>query len=254
LTLFAIAAKSLTLFFLLRGYPLYLLIDAIDGVSKQSRESLLLKSRLDQVVKSDNRIPFVLTFHPSLVQFLNRFKQIVKYFSNDPTFSNIFQTMPLVSFRRSPNLADTFIRAAAPFQASIPVVITSQYGTFPCNAGRCMTCKVISNSSSFSSNNYTFKIKKVFNCDTEAPIYLINCNKRSKIHIGETGRKLKDRAREHIRSVRLANQAHPIGVHFSLPDHTINDLTISLLMQCHDINRRKILESLLIKRFRSMTP
>ena len=51
-------------------------------------------------------------------------------------------------------------------------------------------------------------------CTTGNLIYVISCRKCSKLYIGETGRRLGDRFREHIRSVG-ANTDLPVGKHFS---------------------------------------
>ena len=47
----------------------------------------------------------------------------------------------------------------------------------------------------------TFKLKGEFTCKTTGVIYIISCNKCNKQYIGQTGRTLHDRIREHMYSI-----------------------------------------------------
>ena len=70
-------------------------------------------------------------------------------------------------------------------------------------------------------------------------------------YIGETGRRLADRFREHIGYVKSANLTQPTGNHFNLPGHTLSNMKVTVLEKCKENNPtyRKIRESYFINQF-----
>ena len=48
-------------------------------------------------------------------------------------------------------------------------------------------------------------------------------------YIGETGRRLAHRVREHIGNVKSANLTQPTGNHFNLPGHTLSNIKVTVL-------------------------
>ena len=68
----------------------------------------------------------------------------------------------------------------------------------------------------------SIKITDHFTCTSANVIYCITCTYCKKIYIGETGRRLGDRFREHLRDVeRNDNDASkPVARHFNLPHHS----------------------------------
>ena len=63
-----------------------------------------------------------------------------------------------------------------------------------------------------------------YTCFSKNVVYAINCRTCNKMYIGETGRRLGDRFREHLRSTDL-----PVGCHFTVPDHSVGDMLVSFL-------------------------
>ena len=58
-------------------------------------------------------------------------------------------------------------------------------------------------------------------------IYCITCTLCKKIYIGETGRRLADRFREHLRDAEQNNAAaSKPGARFNLPNHSHHNMTI----------------------------
>ena len=67
------------------------------------------------------------------------------------------------------------------------------------------TCPFTSNTVSISGPNRSVKVTDRSTCILTNVIYCITCTLCNKIYIGETGRKLADRFREHLRDVEKNN-------------------------------------------------
>ena len=68
-----------------------------------------------------------------------------------------------------------------------------------------------------------------YTCFSKNVVYAINCRTCNKMYIGETGRRLGDRLREHLRSTRLPDTDLPVGCHFTSPDHSVGDMLVSMI-------------------------
>ena len=85
------------------------------------------------------------------------------------------------------------------------------------------------NSKEFFSTqtNEKFLLKGSFNCNTEGVIYLITCTKCNKQYVGQTGRKIVVRAKEHLYWIRKKKEA--TGIHFSTENHSNSDMRIQVV-------------------------
>ena len=74
----------------------------------------------------------------------------------------------------------------------------------------------------------SIKITDRFTCTSANVIYCITCTLCKKIYIGETGRRLDDRFRKHLRDVERNDKdaSKPVGRHFNLPNHSRQHMTI----------------------------
>ena len=97
--------------------------------------------------------------------------------------------------------------------------------------------------------HYICVCSHAFDCLTENfllnVIYCITCTLCKKIYIGETGGRLADRFREHLRDVEKNNTdtSKPVARHFNLPNHSHHNMTICGLSLHHgNTERRKSLE------------
>jgi hypothetical protein len=64
------------------------------------------------------------------------------------------------------------------------------------------------------------------------------------LYVGETGRSIADRLNDHLSAIRTMKTT-PIGLHFRLPGHDINDLQITgieKMTSSRFVNYRKIKE------------
>ena len=67
-----------------------------------------------------------------------------------------------------------------------------------------------------------------FTCTSANVIYCITCTLCKKLYIGETGRRLGDRFREHLRNVEKDNKnaSKPVARHFNLPNHSVQHMAV----------------------------
>ena len=79
-----------------------------------------------------------------------------------------------------------------------------------------------------------YKIKNNHSCQTRNLVYFIYCQTCQKpIYVGETERKLQERAKEHLADIR--HQRHtPVAEHFNTGNHNISDASFSILEKIHD--------------------
>jgi len=108
----------------------------------------------------------------------------------------VFQHLPVVTFRRSPNVRDLLVTAKLSSNSCNPQLPSR---SFRCGKN-CATCPYISHgltTYTFFSTGETRPIKSNLTCDTKNFIYMIQCNRCNLQYIGETKRRLKDRFNEH---------------------------------------------------------
>ena len=109
-----------------------------------------------------------------------------------PILVEFFSQPPLISFKRDKNIGDVLVRSA--FQTSY------QQRTFKYARARCKTCPFICNVEKLSGPKRSIKITGHFSCTSANVINSISFTFCKKICIGETGRRLGDRVREHLRN------------------------------------------------------
>ena len=103
-----------------------------------------------------------------------------------------------------------------------------QPGTLKCARVRCRTCPFISNANKISGPKRTVAITDHFSCISTNLIYCITCTLCKKVYIGETGRRLGDRYREHLRDVEINDKdaSKPVARHFNLPNHSQKHMAV----------------------------
>ena len=149
----------------------------------------------------------------------------------------IFSQPPLISFKRDKNIGNFLVRSA--FQTS------DQPGTFKCARARCKTCPFIRNVEKISGPKRSITITDHFTCTSANVIYCITCTLCKKLYIGETGRRLGDRFREHLRDVENDenNASKPIARHCNLPYHSKEHMAVcGLSLHQGSTESRKTLE------------
>ena len=185
---FSSKSEEMCQFFEKRGYPVSVVKAGHHRAQQFDRQSSLQTSQKDK----NDRIPFTLTFHPHNHAVKSIILSNFKLLQNDPETGRIFSQPPLISLKRDKNVGNFLVRSA--------LKTNEQPGTFKCARSRCKTCLFIVNTSKISGPKRSVKITDRFTCTSANVIYCITCTLCNKLYIGETGRRLGDRFREHLRS------------------------------------------------------
>jgi len=131
-------------------------------------------------------------------------------------------------------------------------------GTSKCARKRCNTCPFIHNADKITGPKRSIKITDRFTCTSANIIYCITCTLCKKIYIGETGRRLGDRFREHLRDVERNDKdaSKPVARHFNLPNHSSQHMTAICGLFLHQGNTesRKSLEQKLTFQIGTLNP
>ena len=173
-------------FFDKRGYPASVVQAGHHRAQQIDRQSALETSQKE----NNNRISFTLTFHPHNHAVKSIILKKYQLLQNDPHAGRIFSQPPFISFKRDKNIGNFSVRSA--FQTS------EQPGNFKFARARCKTCPFICNVEKLSGPKRSTKITDHFTCASANVIYCITCTLCKKLYIGETGRPLGDRLREHL--------------------------------------------------------
>eukprot|EP00061_Rhincodon_typus_P014443 g41460.t1 len=102
-------------------------------------------------------------------------------------------------------------------------------------------------------NKKTSHIRQRFTCTCANVIYCIYCSRCGLLYIGETKQRLGDCFVEHLRSVHNKRQL-PAANHFNSPSHSLGDMSILGLLQCHNVITQKLEEQHLIFHLGSLQP
>ena len=220
-------------FFDKRGYPVSVVQAGHNRAQQIDRQSSL------QTAEKGNtdRIPFTLTFHPHNHAVKSIILKNFKLLQNDSETSTIFSQPPLISFKRDKNIGNFLVRSS--FQTN------DQSGTFKCTRSRCQTCLFIHNVEKVSVAKRSIKNTDHFGCTSANVIYCITCTYCNKLYIGETGRRLGDRFREHLRDVERNDKdaSKPVARHFNLPNHSKQHMAVcGLSLHLGSSESRKTLE------------
>ena len=117
---------------------------------------------------------------------------------------------------------------------------TEQHGSRACQRPRCHTCQYISPDTEIRGTNYSFSVRGHFTFQSSNLVYCISCNRCPTIlYIGETGRNLRSRFSEHLRSIRNNTPVFPVAQHFNSTDHSISDIRVRDMQLCNGTNLQR---------------
>ena len=152
----------------------------------------------------------------------------------------IFPQPPMVAYRRDQNLRNILVHTSASNQA------TALSGSAPCGHSRCRTRNYISNETTLHGPKCSIKIKESFTCDSSGLVYCISCRRCHAIYIGETGRTLRERFGEHLRSITKCVPGFPVAEHSNSHGHCLDDAQVRGVKLCGGNAQRKRHEMRLI--------
>ena len=254
---FNLRAAQLTTYLLKRGYKRNFVTKQIQRAANIPR-TIALQTK---DVNKPTRVPFITNFNPSLPHISNIIKKHYHLLLSSDRCKKVFPHLPVVAFKRSPNLRDLLVSAKLSSNSTNPHPQLPS-GSYRCGKN-CATCPYISDgltNYTFFSTGETRSIKSNLTCETKNLIYMIQCNRCNLQYIGETKRRLKDRFNEHRRTIDNPNtKSKPTTAaeHFlTAPNHTANDMQLIPIEKVFS-NRdsvRKAREAFLISKGRTLLP
>ena len=197
--------------------------------------------------KLEGRIPLTLTFHPHNISVKNII--LKKLLQHDPTTAEVFAQPLLISYKRDKNVSNFLVKNT--------LKSDHQPGTFKCARVRCRTCPFTSNANKISGPKRTVAITDHLSCISTNLIYCITCTLCKKIYIGETGRRLGDRFREHLRDIEINDKdaSKPVARHFNLPNHSQKYIAVcGLSLHLGNTESRKNIEQKFILQIGALSP
>ena len=217
-------AKKWRVFFRNRDYPSNVFQRARERVSTTPRTTLI-SERLD-VPDAQPTIPLVLTYHPTNALIKNIMTRNFHLLRDDPDTRDIYEPVRVLgAYRRDTNLRDALVKS----HLNNITASEEDRGTFPCGRSRCNTCTHTNASPRIKTPGGYITINSKYSCISHNVVYVIKCRTCNKIYTGETGRRLGDRFREHLRSTRQNNTDLPVGRHFASPTHACTDMLVSVI-------------------------
>ena len=211
---------KLSSFFVKRGYKQQTLQKTIREVAQIQRETLLEdKSR----PKRDPQTIFVCDWHNNLSTVPIILKKHFHILENDTSTARIFDTRPLIAFRRPKSIRNHVVRNSPPKDPSPKT-------TEPCGRN-CVLCKSIRSSETITNpqTGITIKINDGGNCQSSQLIYAAICKKCGKIYVGETGCSLAKRFGQHRHDIRSRPDNNELAGHFHQDGHDLDDLEVMIL-------------------------
>ena len=239
-------AEEMKGFFLARDYPAQVLESALAKVKLISRSTALLPSSSSD--KNSDRPIAILTHHPHNLPVRGILRKHWYLLQASKSVGSTFQSKPLFASRRDYNLRDLLVHSSFSDAPDLGP------GTHTCQRPLCISCPHICQSTTVQGPSGPFKIKRSFSCTTTNLIYLISCQKCPKLYVGETERALHVRFTEHHADIRH-NRHTPVGRHFNMPHHSINDICVKALWKIHTSTAdRKEVESQFIHLLDTVEP
>lgn len=226
--------KEMCSYFKKRGYPSKVVKAAKNKIDRLDRAELLKESNKEENNDQDDRIKFPITYHPVNAKIAGIVKSNFESLKYDEEIGHLFENKPMIVKRRGRNLKDILVRAKLRKEQDI--------GTKKCGKSRCLTCQFICEEKTVIGPKSAFEIRNSFTCESAGIVYCIVCQKCGDLYVGETGRKLKDRFKEHRLDVIHNRENKEVAEHFNGEGHCINDMSILGLMREDGLITRKLKE------------
>ena len=225
---------------LTRGYNCNYIMTSFDRVVNIDRTVALQKVEK----KIINRCVLPLMFDPRLPNISNILYRFWKVMTQNPILKKIFPDPPMVCYKRPKNLREFIVRAKLPKEISIRRSTRPKLGFKHCNHN-CVMCNYspkFANHIVSSKTNIKVPILSDLNCLSRNVLYYISCTKSERPcstnkpeYIGQTGRSICERFREHKYSVN-EKASTSVGKHFYDTGHNLSNLQIVPFEQIRSSN------------------
>lgn len=195
-------------------------------------------------------IPFILEYNPHNLRASAFLRSAMNHFSFKPCNQRFNKNKIIIACKRAANLRDIMTCSSFP-------KTKSNNSSRPCMRFSCNECENIVTTDKITSTwtHKTYKIIGNNNCQTRNVIYAITCPLCSYQYIGETGRMLRERLRDHKYNIRYRRRDLPVSGHFIDHDLQERDLLCTIIDNSpSDKNVRLRLEEAWIRVLDTMTP
>ena len=224
-----------------RGYNRSLIEQQIDKANLQKREQLLKEKKKE----TTTNIPLSLKYNRTLPKIKEIVMKHWHLLHINPNLAEIFQSPPILAFRRKKNLRD-IIGTKLIENGKVKRKFTNQIQgkSTPCLANnRTLCCKQVLHTTTFRTNqtNRIFQIYHYLNCKSKYVIYLLECTKCKIQYAGKAETEFNIRLNNHRKDVWKPD-ALPASRLFSDERHNFNTHGKFILIEqiCHiDIDKEK---------------
>ena len=208
-----------------KGYPNEILDRAEQEVRKKER-SELLKANKKPVDESD-RTFLITTYRGDTKYVPNIVRKNWDILARSSTTRSVHRSTLINGYRRPKNLRDYLVRAKTDYNPNQNME-TEKVSMNICSTKNCKYCKRIDTSGQIQYKDRPWTCKKNVTCNSSNLIYCIECTKCNKRYVGQTKRKIKDRLREHMYSVKT-NKDTDVAYHFNTLNHSVDDMKVYIL-------------------------
>jgi ribosomal protein L31 len=232
-----------------RGYNKNIIKNSIENVSKLDRKEVLQKVNKQKT----ERVVLAVTYHPKLPSISNIIRKHWRTMTKDPKAKEMFPQPPMIAFKQPPNIKRKLCQAKLPTQKMHQK--RQLTGTKPCNKP-CSICPYVLQSKEFISTHTkeNFNMTGTFTFSTKGIVYLTICSKCHQQYVGQTGRRLSDRIKEHLNCICLQKEA--TGMHYNSTGHNSSNFQVQVIEKVspNTPNFRLEREDMWIKRLSTKTP
>lgn len=224
-----------------RGYSGKAIERQLQKVDTLKRSDLLADRCKD---RKEDRVPLVLTYSKHLPDIHKIVRRHMHVLSRSERMVQVFQTPPLVAYRRDKNLCDVLVHGK-----------TNKALKRAENTCSCRVCKALHREDISSSiKDVSYKTVVTASCSDRNVVYALICSRCNKtVYVGETERSLKERTEEHLRDVRQQADK-PIMRHFE--GHSEEHVRVAVVQKVFQEGRiyRQLAEEQWIMRLKTKVP
>jgi len=252
--LFEKRAREFCGYLIERGYNPEFVRKEIDRARRVPREDTLR----DKQPVTNQRIPFVATFHPALPNIAKILHRLQLVLQSSRRCQGAIGQVPMVAFRRPKSLKDILVHSD--LKRQIP-----DKGCRGCGDRRCRVCDFLVEGTGFKSRvtGRDFIINFRLNCNSDHVVYLLSCAKCEMQYIGSTINKFRTRFNNHKsrlnahRGLSADSKAKDdiVYKHFNQSDHNgLDEVRIQLIDKCSGEQQLREREAQWAYRLRSIYP
>ena len=185
-------AADLTKFLVYRGYREKFVHDQINRARLLYRQELFAP----RPMATNNRIPLVVTYHPSLSNIGGILRELHPFLHYSERCKQAIKDVPMMAFRRLKSLQDYLVCAKLRPLVQNP---GGNQGTHKCTSNRCYVCNYLAVGDSFSSHvtGTSYTVNHRLDCNLRNVVYLINCKVCGLQYVGSTTTKFRLRFNNH---------------------------------------------------------